>query len=308
MKQSFLTGLLACLAAVIVWGLQFPVAKEAFAVVDPFHVTLVRYFVALALLLPFVLWREGFRALRYDGHGPLAGSMGAMGMSISPFLVFYGVSITGPEHAAVIVALQPSTMALTQWVVLKRRPAAFTLGSILVAFLGVVMVVTRGGAGIKDSADALLGSVLILGGGLCWVYYTLGTEHIKGWSVWRITALTMLPGAATSMILIGLATTTGLLVSPPPTAYLVVGPELLFLGLFGVLFGMLAWNFGTRRVGPLNSMLLTNLMPVATFTYSALHGRAFESTELVGAGIVLSALIANNVYLRRAQLREAATT
>ena len=101
MKQSFLTGLLACLAAVIVWGLQFPVAKEAFAVVDPFHVTLVRYFVALALLLPFVLWREGFRALRYDGHGPLAGSMGAMGMSISPFLVFYGVSITGPEHAAV---------------------------------------------------------------------------------------------------------------------------------------------------------------------------------------------------------------
>ena len=307
MKQSFLTGLLACLAAVIVWGLQFPVAKEAFAVIDPFHVTLVRYFVALALLVPFFLWREGLRALRYDGHGPLAGSMGAMGMSISPFLVFYGVSITGAEHAAVIVALQPSTMALTQWVVLKRRPAAFTLVSILVAFLGVVMVVTRGGAGLKDSADALFGSVLILGGGLCWVYYTLGTEHIKGWSVWRITVLTMLPGAATSIILIGLATTTGLLASPAPEAYLVVGPELLFLALFGVLFGMLAWNFGTRRVGPLNSMLLTNLMPVATFTYSALHGRAFESTELIGAGIVLSALIANNVYLRRVQLRQAAS-
>ena len=307
MKQSFLTGLVACLAAVIVWGLQFPVAKEAFAVIDPFHVTLVRYFIALALLLPFVLWREGFRALRYEGHGPLAGSMGAMGMSISPFLVFYGVSITGPEHAAVIVALQPSTMALTQWVVLKRRPAAFTLGSILVAFLGVVMVVTRGGAGLRDSADAVLGSVLILGGGLCWVYYTLGTEHIKGWSVWRITVLTMLPGAATSIIVIGLATITGVLASPAPADYLVVGPELLFLALFGVLFGMLAWNFGTRRIGPLNSMLLTNLMPVATFTYSALHGRAFENTELLGAGIVLCALIANNVYLRRLQLRQAAT-
>lgn len=303
MKQSFLAGLLACLGAVVVWGLQFPVAKDAFVVIDPFHVTLVRYFVALALLVPFVLWREGPRALRYEGHAPLACSMGAMGMSISPFMVFYGVSITGPEHAAVIVALQPSTMALTQWVVLKRRPATFTLLSIVVAFLGVVMVVTRGGEGLKDSADALFGSVLILGGGLCWVYYTLGTEHIRGWSVWRITVLTMLAGAATSIIVIGLATISGLLDSPPPSAYLTVGRELLFLAIFGVLFGMLAWNFGTRRIGPLNSMLLTNLMPVATFSYSALHGRAFANSELWGAGIVLAALIANNVYLRRAQRR-----
>ncbi len=303
MKHSFVAGLVACLMAVVLWGVQFPIAKDAFAVVDPFHVTLVRYLVALSLLLPFFLWREGLSSLRYEGKAWLVCSMGAMGMSISPLMVFYGISIAGAEHGAVIVALQPSTMALTQWVVSRQRPAAFTLLCIGVAFLGVVLVVTRGGAGIRESADAILGSVLILAGGLCWVYYTLGTERLKGWSVWRITVLTMLPGTATTLLFIFTVTSLGLLTSPGVEDYQTVAGELLFLALFGVLFGMLAWNFGTRRIGPLNSMLLTNLMPVATFAYRALHGHQFDRAELAGAGIVLAALIANNVYLRIQHLR-----
>jgi drug/metabolite transporter (DMT)-like permease len=298
MKRSFLAGLVAALLAVLVWGLQFPIAKDTFEIVDPFHVTLVRYGIAVIVLLPVVLWCEGPGALAYAGRAPLTLSMGAIGMSLSPMMVFYGISLTGAEHGAMIVALQPSTMALTQWVVLKRRPSRFTLLCIVVAFLGVVMIVTRGGAALAEASESMLGTVLILAGGLCWVYYTLGSEHLKGWSAWRITVLTMLPGAVTTLLAISLMTGTGLLVAPRLEDYHAVAAKLVFLSVFGVVFGMVAWNFGTRRIGPLNSMLLTNLMPVATFTYRAVQGYRFSRVELAGAAIVMSALIANNVYLR----------
>lgn len=298
MRQSFAAGLVAGLLAVIVWGVQFPIAKDAFAVVDPFYVTLIRYLVAVLILTPVVLIREGRAALSYQGLGPLVCSMGAMGMSVSPLMVFYGVSIAGAEHGSVIVALQPSVMVIVQWIAFNKRPSRFTLICILVAFLGVLLVVTKGGTALQESSDAILGSVLILAGGLCWIYYTLGTERLKGWSVWRITMLTMLPGAATTMAITSGMTAAGWLASPAIADYQQVGWDLLFLGIFGVLFGMLAWNFGTRRIGPLNSMLLTNLMPVVTFTYRAAQGYKFEAVELAGATVVVIALVANNLYLR----------
>jgi len=304
MRQSFAAGLLAGLLAVAVWGMQFAIAKDAFVAVDPFHVTFIRYFLAVLILTPMVLLREGRGALSYGGHPFLAVSMGSMGMSISPLMVFYGISIAGAEHGSVIVALQPSVMALVQWVLFDKRPSRFTLICIAVAFFGVVLVVTKGGLGISGSADAILGSVLILAGGLCWIYYNLGIERLKGWSVWRITMLTMLPGTACTVVVIAVMKAAGWLTTPSWGNFQQVGVELVFLSLFGVLFGMLAWNFGTRRIGPLNSMLLTNLMPVATFTYRATQGYTFAPIEIAGAAIVVAALVANNLYLRHQFLRE----
>ncbi len=303
MRQSLAAGLLAGLLAVLVWGLQFPIAKDVFSVVDPFHVTLFRYLIAVLILTPIVLLREGRGALAYQGMAPLVCSMGALGMSLSPLMVFYGISIAGAEHGSVIVALQPSVMAIMQWILFDKRPSRFTLICIFVAFCGVVLVVTKDGHTLQESSDAILGSVLILAGGLCWIYYTLGTERLKGWSVWRITVLTMLPGTATTLAITSGMTAAGLLALPSVENTLQVGWELLFLSLFGVVFGMLAWNFGTRRIGPLNSMLLTNLMPVVTFTYRALQGVQFARVEILGGGIVVVALVANNLYLRRQFVR-----
>ena len=65
---------------------------------------------------------------------------------------------------------------------------------------------------------------------------------------------------------------------------------------------MMAWNFGSRRIGILNSSLLINFMPVVTFSWRALQGHAFHRIELVGAAMVVGALIANKVYLRRQYL------
>ncbi len=303
MRQSFAAGLVAGLLAVLVWGLQFPIAKDAFAVVDPFHVTLIRYLIALLILIPLVILREGRGVLAYQGQAPLVCSMGALGMSLSPLMVFYGISIAGAEHGSVIVALQPSVMAIVQWGLFNKRPSRFTILCILAAFCGVVLVVTKGGNTLQESSDAIFGSVLILAGGLCWIYYTLGTERLKGWSVWRITVLTMLPGTAVTLVITAGMTAAGVIVAPSVANYLQVGWQLLFLSLFGVLFGMLAWNFGTRRIGPLNSMLLTNLMPVITFSYRALQGVKFQPEEIAGAGLVVVALIANNLYLRRQFVR-----
>ena len=68
---------------------------------------------------------------------------------------------------------------------------------------------------------------------------------------------------------------------------------------------MFLWNAGNRRIGPLNTILLLNLMPVITFAIRYTQGARFAASELIGAGMVVGALVANNLYERNRLQRRA---
>ena len=72
-----------------------------------------------------------------------------------------------------------------------------------------------------------------------------------------------------------------------------------YVSLIGVVFAMFLWNAGALRIGAVNAMLLLNLMPVITFAFRALEGANFVRSEILGGSIVVGALVANNLLLRR---------
>lgn len=298
MKSRLASGTAAVLLTVLIWGAQFPIAKATFQFVDPFHTTAIRYAIGTLLLIPIFLLLEGRNALQYYGRLGPAVFFGVVGMSLSPMLVFLGVSLSRPEHAAVIVALQPSMTALADWIVRGRRPANFTLACMAVAFLGVVAVVTKLDAMVFAKGE-LLGDLLVFLGALCWVAYTLSNESFKGWSALRFTTLTLIPGTIATVALTVALDFAGLLQAPTALALTSVGWHLVYLTVFGVVISMVCWNIGNQRIGALNTMLLMNFVPVVTFAVQMAQGTRFQPIELAGASLVIGALIANNFYLRR---------
>jgi drug/metabolite transporter (DMT)-like permease len=302
MTRGFMPGFVAALIAVICWGVQLPVAKDAFAIVDPFHLSLFRYFVAILCLTPLLVWREGWAALSYRGLGGRAIVLGLLGMCVSPMGTFIGMSLSSAEHCVVIGSLQPTMAALAMWAWQRRRPANFTLLCIVLAFVGVLLVVTDGNLKVVKSTEQLLGDGAILLGSASWVIYTAGISRLTGWSTWRITVLTMIPGTLGTLLFTQVLVATGHSQVPSLAALYSVAWQLAYLSLIGVTFSMMAWNFGSRRIGVLNSSLLINFMPVVTFSWRAMQGHAFHPIELYGAALVVAALIANNVYLRRRYL------
>jgi drug/metabolite transporter (DMT)-like permease len=304
MQSNFASGVALAFVAVLIWAAQFPIAKSTFATIDPFHVSAIRYAAGTLLLAAFVLWRDGTVALRYYGRAWPACVLGLVGMTGSPMLVFGGLALTRPEHAAIIVALQPSITAVADWWLHGRRPARFTLGCMTAAFAGVVLVVTKGDPAVALGGGELAGDLLILGGAVCWVVYTMGADSFRGWSSLKFTLLTLIPGS------IGLAIGTAVLVRfglarvPTPAEMGTVAPQLAFLAVGGVMLSMLCWNAGTRRIGVLNAMLLQNLVPVIVFAIRFAQGERYVAVELAGAGLVVGALAANNLSLRRKSHRK----
>ncbi len=304
---EFRFGLLLVLGAVLIWGGQLPVAKSAMHVVDGYSMSVVRYGVAVALFTSLLVIREGTSALRFEGRGALLAVAGGFGIAGSALLVFVGLAMTRPEVAVIILMLQPAMTAMAQWLLRGIRPAPFTIACLCLAFCGVVIAVTRGGDALNVTAgmDAqeLIGNGLVFLGAVAWITYTLMLGLFAGWSALRFTALTALPGFLVILLVWCVAWMSGAAIWPSSAALASVAPELIYVSLFGVVAAMFLWNAGNRRIGPLNTILLLNLMPVVTFAIRHFQGATFAVSELAGAALVVGALVANNLYERRRQQR-----
>ena len=302
MKQSFWIGILAITFAVVAWGIQLPIAKDAFHLVNPYYLTSIRYTGAVICLGLLLVYREGFGALSYDGHFLSLSAFGVIGMCLSPVLVFIGMSMSVAEHAVIIVSLQPTVTAVALWLLGRGRPSLFTLACIAVALLGVILVVTKGQLSFDGSKRALFGDLIVFSGAVAWVIYSLGAARFARFSTWRLTVLSMFPGAvATILITAAMVFFAGL---EPPTAdaYREVALEIAYLTIVGVFLAILAWNLGLRRVGAQNATLLINLMPVTAFAYRSWQGVQYAPIELFGVALVVCALVANNLMQRYQQL------
>jgi len=289
--------MLYMLMVIAIWGAFLPVGKSALQMVDPYWLTAMRFGTA-ALVFIGLLWvREGRAALRTEGHFwkiTLFGSLGFAGFGVC---LFEGLRLTRPEISGMILALGPIQVALFQWWRTRHRPDNFTLGAIALALVGELFVVTAGDLSRLVGGDAL-GNGLVFLASLFWTAYTLGGQQFPGWSPVRYTALSCSLGCFAIAVALAVASLAGHSQPPRPEQLAAVWPQLAFIIFCVSVFGILFWNMGVAKLGPLNAGLFANFTPVITYLIAIAQGRRPEALELMGAAIVLIALIANNRHQR----------
>lgn len=293
--------------SILVWVPLFPVAKRVLPFVDAFSMGSVRYAIGIVLLVAILAAVEGGRALDYEGRFLAAALFGLIGITGFNAFVWYGLSFTRPEHASIIMATQTPLIAIIVWMTRGLRPAGFTLGCIAVAFVGVLMVVTKGDPvkAVEGGAASslLLGDLLVFMGALSWIAYTLAAARFPRWSPLRWTVLTCLPGTAGLFVVNYFAIEAGLSSLPSLATLSSLGWQIAYFAIGTVVLGVLGFNFSVKYLGPLNTLLTLNLVPVGVFAIEAALGQTFSATELAGGALVVAALVANNLYLRRAAPR-----
>jgi len=296
--RSPTTGVALATSTAVIWGVMFVVGKSALDKVDAFHLTTIRYAVAGAVLLLLLAAVEGRRGLRLDGRGLRLWALGSLGFAGFNLLAFTGLQHARAESAALIVAFAPMVTAVVLWVRTGVRPRTFVFLTFPAALLGVALVISQGD--LSSIAGAVgWGDVLVLAGVVSFVVYTIGASEFPTFSPLRYTALTAGLGWTTVATATLLVTVTGVESLPSRSDLLDVTPQIAYITFVGAVVAVLAWNAAVGSIGPQNTALFGNLLPITTFGVEIARGYRPSALEYVGAAITVGALAVTNLLSRR---------
>jgi drug/metabolite transporter (DMT)-like permease len=246
---------------------------------------------------------EGLRALRLEGRGLELWAFGTAGIAGFNLFAFAGLEHTTPEHAALIVATSPLMTLLADAGLARRAPRPVTLGFVLMALAGVLLVIGHGDPAALLHGGINGGDVLVLIGTASFVVYTFGARRFASYTSLRYTALSATGGTITVLAVTAFAAAAGWLTPPTAGDVAAIWWQLAYIVVIGALAAVLAWNEGVKRLGAPNAALFMNLVPVVAFTIAIVRGYHPDGMELLGAVITVAALIGANLTSRRQESR-----
>ncbi|MEK5440476.1 MULTISPECIES: DMT family transporter [unclassified Fredinandcohnia] len=308
MKNSVLIGAILCFIAAVSWGAMFPVAHAAFKHLDPFYFTIIRYGAVTIILVAILLWKEGKQAFRFEGKGLQLWFFGTMAFTVYNLFIFWGEDLLGASGvmvASIMESLMPMISVVIVWMIFRKRPQLFTLGCVIVSFIGAMLVITKGDVrAFLGATDDFIPSLLIFIAVIGWVIYTMGGSEFSGWSALRYSTLSCLLGTITAIVITIGATLFGSLTVPTVESMLTVSPHLLFMIIFPGVIALLGWNIGVSILSPLNGLLFINFVPVTTLLISIFQGNQVTMFDLLGTILIIVSLLSNNIYVRLSQKKK----
>lgn len=208
--------------------------------------------------------------------------LGSLNIAAVFALVFVAAYRMPGGLAAVISGIQPLVVALLATAVLGERLRMRGLLSALIGMFGIALLVLRGGASLDPIGLLAAAGAPICGG--------IGIILARRWG----RSMPMLPFVGWQLVFGGLllSVLAALFEGAPPHLTGTNIAALLYLGGCSTLLAYVLWFRGIERLGPAPASMLSLLNPIAAALLGVgLLGERYTATQLLGAAIVLGALI-----------------
>jgi len=299
MRNKIMIGAFLCLIACMSWGAMFPVAHIALKHIDPFYFSYIRYFTVGIILAVILFIKEGKQAFRLEGKGMALTFYGAMAFVVYNMFIFLGqqqMGTPGTIIASIMEVLMPMITIVFIWITTRKKPGSTTIRNILIAFIGAVLVITRGDFSFfVMNSTKLLPLLFMFIGVTGWVIYSLGGSRFKGWSTLRYSTLTCLLGNGIAFIVVASGTAAGWLTVPSFETLSTIKYEMAFMSLLPGLVALLSWNKGLQMLSSTHGILFINFVPITTFVIIALQGYSINAFEVIGTLLIIISIAHNTL-------------
>lgn len=258
--------------ATIFWGIQPLCIKILITSWTPASLTCLRYlFISMILFLIMYLRHEKKFIPPKNCIIPLL-LMGLTGIAINNVSQFTGLKYSTITNCTLIAATGPAVTALLSAVFIRERLKLLQWLGIVISFVGVIFLITKGSWEILTNFKFNLGDILFFTCQVVWAAYSIiGLRVMKHLSAIAVTAWSGLLGSI-EVALFALFTNQLGYVSLDFSGW----SSFAFVVLCGGVGSMLFWNIGVKNAGPSMAAIFSNLTPI----FGMLCGAVFLSEEI----------------------------
>ncbi len=268
------------------WGSNFNAGHAVASEVSPLTAAAERFGVALILfwVLRFVFGKAESQLSLSDSL--ILVPLGVIGVFGFNYAFFTALHTTSALNAALIMALSPMLSILFSVVLLKVKIQIYQYLGMLIAFVGVIFVITGGHFSLLHTA---IGDLWMLLACTVWSLYSVASKryasHIPSlqfarWTV-SIGAIALIIAA---LIIEQPITTIGQLSFQTHSI-------LMYMGVCGSVFAYIFWLKGVYFLGPEKSAIAFNLVPVFTLLVSLAFGSIPNLVQVLGMFLVLAGVV-----------------
>ncbi len=277
------------------WGGTFVAARYAVREAPPFSVAAVRFAVASAVLFLLVAREAGRKAGPRAFPVPRTGeewlgllSLGFFGVFLYNAVFFTALTWTTAANGSLIVAVNPALTAALSAAWLKEKVRPLQAVGLLVSFVGVAFVVSKGSWETVRRMSFNRGDVLMLGAPLAWALYSIQGKRVLDRFPFSPLAATAYAALFGAMMLCPAAVAERLATGRAAGFSLVGWLAVLQLALLGTVLGFVWWYEGVKALGAGRAAVFVNLVPVFGVLLAALFlGERLAWAEAFGGGLVI---------------------
>ena len=205
----------------------------------------------------------------------------SFGSVLGPLMLLYGLNETTAINASLLLNTESLFTVIIAFAFLKERGARKDYFAVLLLFLGVVFLTTKGEFG-RLTFTEVAGNLLIVGACLSWgIDNNLSKFLSKKRDIVKVTGLKCFAGGA---VLLVLSFLLGFSFNIP----LVSIPYIVSAGAFSIAFSILLFLFALREIGSLRTGVVFSVSSLfgAVFAFVALR-EAFTLIQLFAGSTML---------------------
>jgi drug/metabolite transporter (DMT)-like permease len=267
---------------VILWGLDYIVAKNALDLLDPLSLLFFKY--ATGIVLVFILKMKTDRGKWVRKKDiPLLIACALFGQILYFYCEYSAMAYLPVSLISIIIAFTPAVSVIIERILYKNKPNRTIVAGVAVCILGVALI-------IGVDFDALLHGKLI--------GYLLAFACIFSWNAYNFITAKLHNEYSTINLSLNQILYALILVSPSmirgaselPAFTLTLAAQVIYLGVIATGVGFLILVRALHVIGPTPVALFSNFMPVTTTFFGWLILKeTISPIQMLGGIIVIAA-------------------
>ena len=275
----------ALLFMVVIWAVNFSVAKVALEELSPLAFNALRFPLAAALL--YVIMRgRGVVPMPTRAELPRVLALGLLGNLLYQMFFIFGLDRTRAGNASLLLASTPIITALLSAGLGHERIRPRVWAGVVATFGGILLVVLGGRAAVESGRETLVGDLIMFGASIAWAFYTVGSRPlVERRGALTVTAWTLWIGTA-GIVLAGIADVfRASWQDVSPLTWLAV----IYAGVLSIGVAYIIWYYGVEKLGNTRTSVYSNIVPVVAVLVAWLWlGEVPTAPQVAGMVVILS--------------------